>query len=267
MALAPMPQFVAEISSRDGLHDFLGRGSDGLPDEALEERLANALGADAVEGLNDVEDFLGTLAQIGQAIVKALPVVLPVVGSVLGPVGAVAGGAAGSAIGVATQAGPPATAKPPAGSRRSGRRRRPQPVPAGSPAAAQLLALLFRPEIQQALVAMILGDLGRRTVRAGDTPVPVAAFVNLLGVLAQQAALEYGAAVDLDGEAVPRYLLTDSGEAVCDLAVPEARATRVWNLMQRDSESATVWPDDEQAWLAMAIEAWTQTELEEWDDE
>ena len=69
--------------------------------------------------------------------------------------------------------------------------------PSGS-AAADLIGLLDRPELAQALGAMLLGPYGRTTeFPVGDVPVPTGAFTNLLDVLASQA----GARLDGDVEA------------------------------------------------------------------
>jgi len=63
----------------------------------------------------------------------------------------------------------------------------------GSSAAAQLLQLLMRPEIQRALFSMLLGSGGASSVPVGTTQVPVSAMANTVGQLAQQATAEYEA--------------------------------------------------------------------------
>jgi len=102
----------------------------------------------------------------------------------------------------------------------------------GSGAAGQLLSLLQRPEVLQALSSMVLGSAGRGTVAVGSsqTPVPVGAIANLIGSLANQASAE--ASMHSDGaERALQYMMDESGEFVGDPSLDRDRAARVWDLL------------------------------------
>ena len=244
-----------------------------LPDESVEAIVQSSLGAVDTEAL---DDFLGGLKKVGQTVAKAAPSVLPIVGTVAGtafggPVGASVGGAlgraAGGAIGGAAAGG---------GGRRRGRGTRAQGMrpgvpgspaaalppglgaaPAqGSPAAQQLLSLLSRPEIIQALMAMALGPAGRTHIPVGGepaapgkpaeppVPVPVGAIANVIGTLANQAGSDLNAAEPQQGESVPSYLLGEGGEFLVDPAVPEERAQLVIGLLNKSLPESDENDDD-----------------------
>ena len=57
--------------------------------------------------------------------------------------------------------------------------------------------------------------------------------MNLLGVLANQAASEYNAATSTARNTLPEYLRDYAGEAVTDVAVAENRARALSELLQR----------------------------------
>jgi hypothetical protein len=84
---------------------------------------------------------------------------------------------------------------------------------------------------------MLMGQAGKKQVKVGGTPVPVASFANLLGVLAKSATSEYNAAIPTQGPEVPEYLLDMNGEPVCDIAVPEERATVLRGLFEHQIAS------------------------------
>jgi hypothetical protein len=102
----------------------------------------------------------------------------------------------------------------------------------GSSATGQLVSLLQRPEFAQALGALNLGALGRRTIPVGaqQVPVPTAAFANLAAQLADQIATE---AAEWSGgaESTLTYMMNTEGEYVGDPALDRDRAARVWNLL------------------------------------
>lgn len=100
----------------------------------------------------------------------------------------------------------------------------------GSPAAAQLLQVIQRPEIMQALMAMVMGQSGRRSMPVAGASVPTAAFTNLIGTLANRATAEYSAAVSAPAEGAA-YLYDYAGEALADPAVAEQRAARLLELL------------------------------------
>ena len=214
----------------------------------------------------DMENFLSTLGNIGRNVVRALPQVLPaalpLVGTVIGgPIGGMVGGAAGRALGsvlgprqqqpAGAQLPPPAAAGPGVSL-----------PPGASPAAAQLLQTLFQPQTLQALVSMLMGQAGRQNIPVGNAQVPPAAFANLLGVLANQAASEANAyAQDFGGEGVPRYLQNYAGEAIGDPAIPEHRAYALLELLQE----AQVERDESDERVNPARESWLSTP--DWDGE
>lgn len=202
------------------------------------ERLMESYNVNA----EDMEGFLSTLGNIGRSVVSALPQVLPaalpLVGTAIGgPVGGALGGVAGQALGSMLGPRPPGGAQPPAGQvpiRPGARPPLPAGMPGGSPAAGHLLQSIFSPQMLQGLVAMLMGQAGRQSIPVGNQQVPTAAFPNLLGVLANQAAAEASAAAaqDIGSEAVPRYLQNYAGEAIGDPAIPEHRAYALLELLQ-----------------------------------
>jgi len=200
-----------------------------LPPEEIEDFLAN-LGISA----EDMEFSLKkAFHSVGNFVKKAAPAVLPIVGTAVGTafggpaggaIGGMLGGAAGKAIGQTQAPRRPRLVRP----------RRPRPTATGgSPAAAQLLQLINRPEILQGLLAMATGRAGRSTVQAGRKSAPAGAIANLLGVLANQAAAEHHAIAAETGEGVPGYLLDDAGEFIVDPAVPEERAALLLNMLDQ----------------------------------
>ncbi|MCI0394335.1 MAG: hypothetical protein L0332_07025 [Chloroflexi bacterium] len=179
-----------------------------------------------------------TAQKIAVGALQTLPHALQgaAAGAKFGPYGAVIGGLAGGALGLA-QAGQKTVG--------SSDKRAMQPLtlepqssasPGASPGAARLLSVLYRPEVLQALVMMLMGNSGHSHVKVGDTPVPVGAFANMLGSLAGQAAAEYHTARPQYSEDVPTYLFDSDGELFCDPAVPEERAAVLLHLL---SQTAT----------------------------
>lgn len=102
----------------------------------------------------------------------------------------------------------------------------------GGGAAGQLTSLLGRPEVQQALMALIMGAAGRRTVPVGgaQTPVPTTAIAGLLQNLSAQAVSEAAAWAD-GAESDLAYMADAHGEFVGDPAEDDDRAARVWDLL------------------------------------
>jgi hypothetical protein len=133
------------------------------------------------------------------------------------------------------------------------------PVPAGgSAAAAQLLRLLTRPELIEALQAMALGTVGRRQVQVGQTPVPPAAFGNLLGSLTSRAVAEHHTIVAGNDAGTPQYLLGADGEVAVDVSDPDARADRLLEVL---ADSEPVWSTAEDS-----IEDTDEDTDETWDE-
>jgi len=112
----------------------------------------------------------------------------------------------------------------------------PEPIGAGvgSPAASQLLQTITRPEVIQALTSMALGSAGNTDVPVNDTSVPVNAFTNLIGVLANQAEAEYSESMARVASGMPEYMVGESGEALGDPAVEEDRARALYGLLSHE---------------------------------
>lgn len=236
-----------------------------LADSEVEQVLDSVIGEGAAE---DLESFWGQVQKFGNTaggyLKNAAPGMIQgaTAGSALGPWGMVGGALVGGATSVAQQATAPKGAHAPIASGPVAGRiplghpaahapQLPQvPPPAGSPAAAQLLQLLARPEIVQSLLSMAMGPAGRPSVRVGETPVPVGGIANLLGVLANQASAEYHAVTAGESTGTPAYLLDRTGEFVCDPTNAADRAAVVLDLLtesnpwdsraQLESESYTV---------------------------
>jgi hypothetical protein len=222
-----------------------------LPDASI-EALVEAHGLEA-EDLESLAEFWG---QIGRGIQAALPTVGAAInqygpsvaqgavagagtGAAFGPWGALIGALGGGVLGgLQAQPGqrPPVAPMPMPGV--------PMPTPAaspsvppfgapagglgGSPAAGQLLALLARPEVMQALMAMIMGRAGASSVNVGGTQVAPGAVANLVGQLGQQAASE---AIVLRPEGMSTYW---SGERE-DETAPESRAAEMFEVFARSA--------------------------------
>jgi len=217
------------------------------------ERMMEIYDVDA----EDMENFLSSLGSIGRSVVNALPQVLPaalpLVGTAIGgPVGGMLGGVAGQALGSVLGPRPATGAQPPAPQPQpQPAMPLPAPMPGASPAAGQLLQTLFQPQTIQALISMLMGQVGRQSIPVGNTQVPPAAFTNLLGVLANQAASEANAAAQSAGdESLPPYLENYAGEAVGDPAIPEHRAYALLGLLheaqteQDESYARESWPSE-----------------------
>lgn len=229
-----------------------------LPDEQLEAVLESA-GFSAEDVEFSLKDFGRGLAAVGSAV---LPVAGTVVGTAFGgPVGAALGGALGSAAGSALGS----AAAPPR--RRGSRPRVPRPpfvrpprlpVPGlGAPAATQLLSLIQRPEMMRALQALALGGAGAARVPVGPTVVPPAAFANLLGIAAAEAAAEHHALTGGGDPATPEYLVGESGEALVDVTDANERAARLLEVLAESDESA--WDESDEAWeWGESDESWAE---------
>jgi hypothetical protein len=241
------------------VRDLLAPEYQDLGDDDVDAVLRGALGEDV--SLENVEDFWSTVLQ-------ALPAVLPVVGTAIGAIGGPAGMAAGGALGglagkavaAATPTTPPPRTGPPPPRRRAAAAVRGRSAPSTGvapaptkptvapgvpavPAAGQLLSVLFRPELLQALLAMTLGGAGRSDVPVGTISVPLGAFTNLISVLANQAAAQYDAAVPVGGAEIPEYVREPSGALKCDPAIPEARAEVLLRMLHETDEAW--WDDDD----------------------
>jgi hypothetical protein len=232
-------------SFRVSLDEILADEYSDLPPRQLEQVLEETLGDVSPE---DLENFWGSLKNVGGAVSKALPGIASgaltgaTTGAALGPWGALGGALIGGTLGGMAQPSgqqppqQPSAPQRPMPSPPSHAQQPPQTVspalPAVSPvpAAAQLLQTMFQPEVLQALMAMLMGQAGRRNIPVSGTQVPVGAFTNLLGVLASKAAAEYTAVVPNGGS--PEYLYDYAGQPKGDPAVDEHRAQALWELLR-----------------------------------
>ncbi|MCF2146263.1 hypothetical protein IQ276_007315 [Desmonostoc muscorum LEGE 12446] len=226
-----------------------------LPPEDIEQILQDSFLRNVSP--EDAEDFFRDLGRfvsspvVGQVASVALPIAGTVVGTAVGgPVGGALGGAigssAGKAIGSATASrqSPTTTQSPTATPLQKPKQQVLQPprrqTSGASGAASQLIGLIFQPQVLQALLAMTMGSAGRQNIAVGGKEVPVAAFANLLGTLANQVAVEYNGASIYNGEDIPRYLTDSEGEFLVDPAVPEQRAAALLKLLQESYQEQLV---------------------------
>jgi hypothetical protein len=207
---------------------------------------------------------LPALRNIAKGVAPLLPTAGRVAGTALGgPAGAMVGGAvgniAGSALGASPrQAGVLGAAVPAVGAAGA--------VLNTPPAATQLMNVLGRPEVVQALTALAMGAMGNPSTQVGNTEVPVAAVANLIGSLAHQASEEYRIATQGAGPELPDYLADDWGQPRCDPSSPDQRAAVLYELMltseaaveadEGEAEEGEAddgwpehgWPEDDEAW-------------------
>lgn len=218
-----------------------------LSPKQIENVLQRNLGETSIE---QMEDFLSVMKDIGNGVVQALPAVLPVVGSAFGPVGTVVGTAAGALVGGATQAAKKGSTKPAKSKPKSKSVAKAPAIKKSAPvapantlvtannnAAAQLFSLIMRPEVLQSVMAMMLGSDGAKEIKVADQDVPVGAFANLLAVMANNTAAEYNSIAQTNDESVPDYLMDCDGQFRCDIAVPEQRAALLLELLQETMPS------------------------------
>jgi hypothetical protein len=223
-----------EIDPYPELRQLLAPELAGLPPEEIESVVDALYGGEV--SAEDLESFWKKLGKVAKT---ALPVATTALGTAFGgPVGGMLGGAAGQAI-----SGAIGGAKK--GRRPSGRRILAGLAkgigPAGGlsggakgGAAAQLLRTISRPDALRALGSMALGPAGKRHTPVAGVPVPVSAFANLLGVLANQAAGEFHEIASGEASGTPAYLLDDHGEALGD---PFDATSRAEVLLARLAEA------------------------------
>jgi hypothetical protein len=218
----------------------------------------------------EMENFLSTLGNIGSSVVGAIPQVLPgalpLVGTAVGgPLGGMMGGVAGQTLGSflgprqpVSAHSPPAAPIPPTHSPNAPLATQ---MPGGSSASVQLLQTIFQPQTLRAIISMLMGPAGCRSIPVGHTQVPPAAFTNLLSVLANQAAAESSASAtrSFAGESVPRYFENYAGEPLGDPAIPEHRAMALLGLLQE----AQTEPDEAERHDGLFREYSDETEFDE----
>ncbi len=245
----------------------VGAALGGAAGQALSGALGGALKGGRGAGRRALAGFArGGLSGLGQAAGGLVPGGLAAGGLARGALSQLTG--AGGALSQLTGAGGALSQLAGAGGR-------------GAPA-AQLLRLLTRPEMPQALLQMALGPAGAQHVRVGRTQVPLGAFTNALGVLAGQAAQHNhaqvrrvaarpapvaamapavastgaaAAATEPAGGGVPTYLLDPSGQPLGDPADPASR-----------TEALLLRLDEAEAMEALEAEAYDEEYDEAWDD-
>jgi hypothetical protein len=199
---------------------------DASPKE-IEQVLFNTLEAmTPAEGFNLV-NTLGQINKAGQKVLQdptvgqiagtALPLAGATIGGVYGgPSGALVGGQLGQAAGQAFTGGRKQTTAPANAGMASAK--------GGSAAAAQLLQLTQNPELLMSLLALALGEQGRKSIKVGKRgpSVPVSEIVGLLGSLGQQAAADADELIRESNDAFA-YLRDSEGHFRVDPVVPADR--------------------------------------------
>ncbi len=251
--------------SYPNVREFLSEDYGNLSAEGIDRLFQSMFGSSLSP--EDVEFSLSSLGKTASGIVRQVaPVAVqlapvaaqlaPVGGAIAGTLivgpglGTAAGAAIGSAAGQALSnvSQPRARTVPartaPAQPSVQAPSAQPQPVPRPvstrpqpSPAAARLASLLANPQVQQSLVALLMGNAGAQSLRISGQSIPVGAIANTLEVLARDAALEHNALRSGDGAAASTYLLNDYGEFLVDPASQEARAALVYELVAADNAS------------------------------
>jgi hypothetical protein len=247
------------------MRQALGEGLRYASPEVIRAELASQ-GIDA----EAAEDFFGALSHAASSIGNAVGPRLGNIGQgalqgatagmALGPYGAIAGAIGGAALGGLSAprrpGSPPAAAGGPAaglgslagalgggsaggaagllgelgGSGRTG----------GGGPAASLLGLLTQPQVLQALMSMVVGQSGARTVPVGGQAVPVAAIPNMIAHFAHQAAAEWEQAYGVPESATLPGLpdSADSAERAQALADAIAVEAVVRDAIESRSNSA-----------------------------
>lgn len=262
------PRFEPDRTDYPAVRRVMGSQRMRLDDTQLEDLIESMF---PESDADDVEDFMRDLQSLARKAAplaqRALPGVMKGAASgaaVAGPWGAIAGGLGGgvaslvggkaaparpagspsrSAAATAAAVAPAAPARPswPATTPLS-----PSPAPdAGSGAArpiaaAQLLALLSRPETTQALLAMLMGGAGKPSVAVGARAVPATAFANAIAELASETAAAWSGT---PRQATSDYLLDDAGDPRGDIYNPSARAALLLSDLADVADSESL--DDE----------------------
>ena len=134
-------------------------------------------------------------------------------------------------------------------------------------AAAGLTSLLSNPQVQQGLMQLLMGSMGRQTVRIAGESVPTAALANAIEVFAREAAAEQTALRGAATEATPRYLMDEYGEFVVDPASPEERAALIFELVDEDNEAITAAFDEAEVDRQSRLREYVEDLYDELDDE
>jgi hypothetical protein len=207
---------LAEVL-RDSLHDGFSDASPEEMDDAFAEVLESMSPAESfnfAKALKQIERGAGQALSdpvFGQVVRTALPIAGGALGTVIGgPVGTALGSSLGTAAAGALPGGAPArpAAPTPGGVV--------PPVAGGSAAAAQGLVLTQQPDVLKGLLALAMGQQGKKSVNG----VPVPAIMSMLSSVFGQAAADADELMYLDeegssadGEALPDDSETSSGRS------------------------------------------------------
>ena len=208
---------LAEVL-RDALQDDFSEASPEEMDDALGEVLESMSPAESfnfAKALKQIERGAGQALSdpvFGQVVRTALPIAAGAVGTVIGgPVGTALGTSLGTAAAGALPGGAPARPAVPT----------PGPAPpavaGGSAAAAQGLVLTQQPDVLKGLLALAMGQQGKKSVNG----VPVPAIMSMLSSVFGQAAADADELMyldeedaDTDGEALPVDSAPSSGRSL-----------------------------------------------------
>jgi hypothetical protein len=214
------------------------------PPEEMEDALANVLESmtpaesfNFAKALRQVEKGAAQALEdpaVGQFATTALPLAGAAVGTAFGgpagtAIGSGLGGAAAKAISGAkptppTSAGAPTMPTPPT-----------SPVASGSSAAAKGLILTQQPEVLKSLLALSLGEHGRKSVDG----VPVGAVMNLLSTIFSQAAADADELM-YSGGLMASYLPDGDSEYQPDPASPADRVDALYTaFLDAENEDLT----------------------------
>lgn len=230
-----------------------------LNDDALAAFVPHAMGGQSAEEIEfnlsgALRSLAPALSKVGKVAAQAAPGALTgamqgaTMGAALGPYGMLAGAALGAVGGgvssysasqqarrqaAAAPAAPtpaprPAQAPRPAAVPRPVQA--PSPAPGGSAAVGQLLQILSRPEVLQAILALSTGVLGRQTVQVGQRNVPTTEVLGLVG-----AALTAQAQAEGWGEA----MADDAGLQTLDDMARNPPETHPFYWLMAEQDAAT----------------------------
>ncbi len=211
----------------------------------------------AVQGI-DAEAAESIFSSIGQIASNVGSVIAPRLGNIasgalsgattgaaLGPWGALIGAVGGGVMG---------------GLQRPAAPRAPAPAPPGAQGpAASLMGLLSQPQVTQALMAMLLGNSGSRTVPVGGQNVPVSAIANMIGHFANQASAEWEHVYGVP-EAATLPGMSEAADGA-ERAETLAKAIAVEAILRESSEQAPEAPDSGES-----AEAYADAIEAEWAD-
>lgn len=171
---------------REALSEEFGDATPDDLDDALLNMLESMSAAEAfnfTKAMQQIQKGAATVLadpKFGSVVRTALPAAGGAAGTIIGgPVGTAVGSSLGSA---AAKALPAARTKQPGAATPS----RNATVSDGSAAAAQALVLTQQPEILKSLLAVAMGETGRKTING----VPVTAVMNMLSNIFGQAAAD-----------------------------------------------------------------------------